>query len=68
MLREISFQIFLVEGNIQCIFSLVMVFCYGIEEIKTGIGKVNRQGYKVEPGNDQWIFRHNFMLIRLNLP
>jgi hypothetical protein len=38
------------------------------EKVKTGMKKVNRQGYKVEPGKDQRIFPRNFMLIRLNLP
>jgi hypothetical protein len=37
------------------------------KKAKMDMGKVKRQGYKVEPGKAQWIFPRNFMLVRLNL-
>ncbi len=39
-----------------------------VKKDEAGIAKVDRQGYKVEPRKDQWIFPRNFMLIRINLP
>ncbi len=60
-INEISFY-FPVEVNIipdrfgrgkYPMLFLVMVFFHEIEKVRAGMGKVNRQGYKVEPAKDR---------------
>jgi hypothetical protein len=58
--------IFLIEGNIQCLFQSWLSIMES-KKSEMGMGKVNRQGSKDEPGKRQRILSRNFMLIYVNI-